>query len=79
MTALTVHSMPQSPRRPMLIMAFSGWNDAAESATTAVRFLSTALQARKFAEIDPEEFYHFGLLRPQVRHKAMFAGEGRVR
>ncbi len=69
MSALTVHLMPAGPRRPLLIMAFSGWNDAAESATTAVRFLSTALRAEKFAEIDPEEFYHFGLTRPQVRFK----------
>ena len=70
MSALTVHSMPAAPRRPLLIMAFSGWNDAAESATTAVRFLSSALQAEKFAEIDPEEFYHFGLTRPQVRYRS---------
>jgi proteasome assembly chaperone (PAC2) family protein len=70
MAALTIHSMPQGLRRPLLIMAFSGWNDAAESATTAVRFLTTALRAEKFAEIDPEEFYHFGLTRPQVRYRS---------
>jgi len=52
-----------------LIMAFAGWNDAAESATTAVRYLGTSLHAEKFAEIDPEEFYHFGLTRPHVRFK----------
>jgi proteasome assembly chaperone (PAC2) family protein len=50
-------------------MAFGGWNDAAESATTAVRYLGTAFRAEKFAEIDPEEFYHFGLSRPTVRFK----------
>lgn len=70
MTALTVHSMPEGLRRPLLILAFSGWNDAAESATTAVRFLATALNAEKFAEIDPEEFYHFGLTRPNVRFRS---------
>ena len=53
-----------------MILAFSGWNDAAESATTAARFLATAFSAEKFAEIDPEEFYHFGLTRPHVRFKA---------
>jgi proteasome assembly chaperone (PAC2) family protein len=52
-----------------MILAFSGWNDAAESATTAARYLATALRAEKFAEIEPEEFYHFGLTRPQVRFK----------
>ncbi|MGH7356369.1 MAG: PAC2 family protein [Candidatus Rokuibacteriota bacterium] len=70
MDALTIHALPASPRRPILIAAFSGWNDAAESATTAARYLGTAFQAERFAEIDPEEFYHFGLTRPQVRYKA---------
>jgi proteasome assembly chaperone (PAC2) family protein len=70
MAALTIHSLPSGLRRPILIAAFSGWNDAAESATTAARYLATAFDAQKFAEIDPEEFYHFGLSRPTVRFKA---------
>jgi proteasome assembly chaperone (PAC2) family protein len=70
MDVLTVHDMPSGLRRPILITAFSGWNDAAESATTAARYLATTFNARKFAEIDPEEFYHFGLSRPTVRFKA---------
>src|SRR6184192_2646196 len=69
MDALKVHSRPEGLRRPILIMAFGGWNDAAESATTAVRYLGTSFHAEKFAEIDPEEFYHFGLTRPYVRFK----------
>lgn len=69
MDALRVDSRPSGLRRPILIMAFGGWNDAAESATTAVRYLGTAFHAKKFAEIDPEEFYHFGLSRPNVRFK----------
>ncbi|PYO03035.1 MAG: carboxylate--amine ligase [Candidatus Rokuibacteriota bacterium] len=70
MDPLKIHSMPERFRRPVLIMAFTGWNDAAESATTAARYLATAVNAEKFAEIDPEEFYHFGLTRPYVRFKA---------
>ena len=69
MDALKIHSHPAGLRRPILIMAFGGWNDAAESATTAVRYLGTSFRAEKFAEIDPEEFYHFGLSRPYVRFK----------
>ena len=69
MEALKIHSRPEGLRRPILIMAFGGWNDAAESATTAVRYLGTSFRAEKFAEIDPEEFYHFGLSRPHVRFK----------
>jgi proteasome assembly chaperone (PAC2) family protein len=66
---LTIHGKPESLRRPLLLLAWSGWNDAAESATTAARYLATAFRAEKFAEIDPEEFYHFGLSRPYVRFK----------
>ena len=69
MDALKIHPRPEGLRRPILIMAFGGWNDAAESATTAVRYLGTSFRAEKFAEIDPEEFYHFGLSRPYVRFK----------
>src|ERR687888_1883936 len=69
MDPLKFHSMPGSFRRPLLIMAFAGWNDAAESATTAARYLAASFHAEKFAEIDPEEFYHFGLTRPQVRFR----------
>jgi len=70
MDPLKIHSMPQTLRRPILIMAFTGWNDAAESATTAARYLAASFSGEKFAEIDPEEFYHFGLSRPYVRFKA---------
>lgn len=70
MDPLKIQSMPGSFRRPILIMAFTGWNDAAEAATTAARYVAASFQAEKFAEIDPEEFYHFGLTRPYVRFKA---------
>jgi proteasome assembly chaperone (PAC2) family protein len=75
MDHLTVHDLPQGLRRPILIMAFPGWNDAAEAASTAARYLATSFQAEKFAEIDPEEFYHFGLTRPLVRYRADEPGE----
>ncbi|HSF05387.1 MAG TPA: PAC2 family protein [Methylomirabilota bacterium] len=70
MDPLKIHAMPERFRRPVMILAYTGWNDAAESATTAARFLATAFGAWKLAEIDPEEFYHFGLNRPYVRFKA---------
>ena len=69
MDPLKIHAKPERFRRPVLIMAFTGWNDAAEAATTAARYLATSINAEKFAEIDPEEFYHFGLTRPYVRFK----------
>jgi proteasome assembly chaperone (PAC2) family protein len=59
-------------------MAFAGWNDAAEAATTAARYLATGFRAEKFADIDPEDFYHFGLNRPYVRFKAGSSTEREV-
>lgn len=70
MDPLKIHSMPATFRRPIMIVAFTGWNDAAEAATTAARYLTASFSGEKFAEIDPEEFYHFGLSRPYVRFKA---------
>jgi hypothetical protein len=67
---LTIFDRPEGLRRPLLVMAFSGWNDAAEAATTAARYIGQLWSARPFASIDPEEFYHFGLSRPYVRFKA---------
>jgi proteasome assembly chaperone (PAC2) family protein len=54
-------------RRPFLVAAFEGWNDAGESATTALKFVASALDAETFAQVDPEEFYDFQQVRPTVR------------
>src|SRR5581483_5740650 len=54
-------------RKPVLISAFAGWNDAALCATAAVRYLIEQWHAKKFAEIDPEEFFTFIRQRPTVR------------
>jgi proteasome assembly chaperone (PAC2) family protein len=69
MEYLRYHERPGPLRRPILLLAFAGWNDAAESATNAARFLRQAWQGEPLATLDPEEFYHFGLTRPQVRLK----------
>jgi proteasome assembly chaperone (PAC2) family protein len=54
-------------RRPVLLAAFDGWNDAGEAATTALDAIGTGLAADLFATIDPEEFYDFQATRPTVR------------
>lgn len=54
-------------RQPVLIAAFEGWNDAADAASTAVRYLRDRWSARPFATIDHEDFYDFTATRPQVR------------
>jgi proteasome assembly chaperone (PAC2) family protein len=54
-------------RNPLLIAAFAGWNDAADAATTAVKFLIDRWKPTKLAEIEPEEFYVFTETRPLVQ------------
>ena len=58
---------PDGLRAPALICAFKGWNDAADAASSAITFVAGALGARRFAAIDPEEFYDFQSTRPQVK------------
>jgi predicted ATP-grasp superfamily ATP-dependent carboligase len=54
-------------RSPVLVAAFSGWNDAGDAATFAVRHLGRVWSAQRIASIDPEEFFDFQAVRPQVR------------
>jgi len=51
---------------PTLLLAFEGWNDAGESATSAVRFLADALPSAPLATIDCEDYYDFTVRRPEV-------------
>jgi predicted ATP-grasp superfamily ATP-dependent carboligase len=50
-----------------MVCAFQGWNDAGDAASSAVSFLASALDAKRFARIDPEEFYDFQANRPCIR------------
>lgn len=50
-----------------LIAAFNGWNDAADAATWAIKFLVNQWDATSFAEIDGEEFFDFTQTRPTIR------------
>ena len=58
---------PHGLRSPAMICAFQGWNDAGDSASGAVAFLVSALEARRFAHIDSQEFYDFQANRPCIR------------
>lgn len=66
MEALSFTTIP-TLNRPILLLAFSGWNDAGGAATFAAKFLAQRLAAHKFASLDPENFYNFTEQRPQVR------------
>ncbi|MGA0879115.1 MAG: PAC2 family protein [Ilumatobacteraceae bacterium] len=54
-------------RRPHVVAAFTGWNDAADAASIAVKHLVEAMGATPLADIDPEEFTDFATIRPHVR------------
>ncbi|MDP9795722.1 putative ATP-grasp superfamily ATP-dependent carboligase [Catenuloplanes nepalensis] len=61
-------------RSPVAVVAFEGWNDAADASTAAVEHLEQVWDARKVTELDPEEFYDFQVSRPTV---TMTEGETR--
>jgi proteasome assembly chaperone (PAC2) family protein len=54
-------------RDPVMVAAFRGWNDAGDAASFAALHLGRSWQAKKIASIDPEEFFDFQAVRPQVR------------
>jgi proteasome assembly chaperone (PAC2) family protein len=74
MQPLIWESRPHKLRAPALLCAFTGWNDAADAASSALRFVGASLGAQRFAQIDPEEFVDFQASRPQIR-----LTEGRTR
>jgi proteasome assembly chaperone (PAC2) family protein len=65
MSELIVSSRPEL-RRPVLIAAFRGWNDGGQGATLGGGYLAKQWGAESFAEIDPENFYDFQAVRPNV-------------
>ena len=65
MDGLITYERPKA-KLPTMLVSFAGWPDAAEGATRAVRYLVEKLSAKKFASIDPEEFYDFTVVRPQT-------------
>lgn len=52
---------------PLMVVAFTGWNDAAESASSLITHLLAHLKSQEIAEFDPEDFYDFQVNRPAIR------------
>ncbi len=52
---------------PVIVAGFTGWNDAGDAASTAVRTLVETSGAAALADIDPELFTDFATVRPHVR------------
>jgi proteasome assembly chaperone (PAC2) family protein len=57
----------QKLREPVMVAAFRGWNDAGDAASFAAQHLGRSWKAERIASIDPEEFFDFQAVRPQVR------------
>ncbi len=53
-------------RRPVLVAAFEGWNDAGDAATGAVEHLAEVWAAEQVRELDPDPYYDFQVNRPTV-------------
>ncbi|CAB4916033.1 unannotated protein [freshwater metagenome] len=67
MPPLIWESRPDGLRAPALLCSFSGWNDAGEAASSALRFLGSQFGATRFAKLDPDEFFDFQETRPTIR------------
>jgi proteasome assembly chaperone (PAC2) family protein len=53
--------------RPVLIAAFTGWNDAAEAASFALATLRDSWEAQRFGVFDADEFFDYQTNRPQIK------------
>ena len=69
---MEIHQIPLL-REPVMIVAFSGWNDAAEAASGAVEHLLSGWREKNddvlpelIAEVESEDFYDFQVNRPVV-------------
>jgi hypothetical protein len=69
---MDIHHIP-ALRTPVMVISFTGWNDAGEAATGAVAHLlgawsgdTTSILPELIAEIDPEDFYDFQDNRPII-------------
>ena len=58
--------VPLSDPSTLLIVAFEGWNDAGDSATTAAQMIVDQSGHEPLLEIDPEEYFDFHMARPEV-------------
>lgn len=51
----------------IMVVAFEGWNDAGEAASTAVRRIIEACELEPFDEVEPDAYLDFTFARPIVR------------
>jgi len=66
MDVIRRHRIPHL-RNPIAVVAFGGWNDACDVASTSAEFILDAHDETEiFAEVEPDPFYDFQQQRPTV-------------
>ncbi|MXW41536.1 MAG: PAC2 family protein [Acidimicrobiia bacterium] len=53
--------------QPILLVAFTGWNDAGDAASGALAWLAKRCEITPLASLDPEPFFDFSATRPHIR------------
>ncbi len=56
----------QRRKASTLVIALSGWTDAGDAASIAANRLVSGLNLTPIAHLDPEEYYDFSIVRPQI-------------
>lgn len=59
-----------------MVVAFAGWNDAGNAASSAAEYLEQTWSAAPFASIDAEHFFDFTAIRPSIELTS--TGERRI-
>ena len=66
MKYINLNYKPPTPSSNLFI-AFKGWPDAGQAATNTLDYLCKDKDGKLVATIDPEEFFDFIRVRPQIR------------
>lgn len=71
LSSLVAASATPAPLRPaIMVVAFEGWNDAGDAASSALKTIKAATGAVKVAGIGDDDYYDYQFSRPQVRRNA---------
>lgn len=67
---LHLYSGFEDLRDPVLVIAYAGWSDGGDAATSALRCLLGELSVSRYAYVDTEEFLDFTVVRPHARRRS---------
>ncbi len=52
--------------RPVVVVAFEGWNDAADAATAVIEHLAETYPTELIFQLDSDDYYDYQIVRPRV-------------